>query len=80
MHVAGLYDAPRMPSGPSVQRRIQTIATTWVVQSAGGSVRSFLSRSATLCSTMSGSATGNAGPSSTADALATDVCLTRCPL
>ena len=58
----------RMPSGPSVQRRIQTIATTWAVRSAGGSARSFLTRSATLCSTMSGSATRSAGPSSTADA------------
>jgi hypothetical protein len=67
--------ALRMPSGPSVQRQIQTIATTWVVQSASGNVRSFLLRSATLCSMISGSATGNAGPSSIADALARFWCV-----
>ena len=51
----------RMPSGPSVQQQIQTTATTSVLQSAGGSVRSFLWRSENSCSTTRDCIMKNAG-------------------
>jgi len=38
----------RMPSGPSVQPRIQTIVMAQAMQSASGSARTFLPRSASL--------------------------------
>ena len=50
---------PRTLLGLFVQRRNQLKQTILAVQSADGSIHSFLSRSVTLCSMMSGYAMGH---------------------